>query len=237
MVSATAIREMFARIATRYDVANQIISGGLCRWWLRRLTKLVSRTTEHRSSPMIIADLATGSGDVAFALARALPDAKVNGYDFCKPMLDIALRKRASMGAENPQFEIGDCMALPLADNSVDVVTIAYGVRNFQDRKRGLDEIYRVLRPDGSVFILEFSQPQVWFRPVYYLYLRILLPLIARLATGNKEDYDYLAKSIAIFPNKKNFADELRTAGFIQVKILSLSIGIVAVHYAKKDKK
>jgi demethylmenaquinone methyltransferase/2-methoxy-6-polyprenyl-1,4-benzoquinol methylase len=234
MADGSVISAMFARIAARYDVANQVLSGGLCRWWLRRFARLVRREAPPCA---VVADLATGSGDVAFALARVLPEAEINGYDFCQPMLDIALRKRAATGVEKLRFALGDCMALPLADNSVDVVTIAYGVRNFQDRKRGLAEMLRVLRPGGSVFILEFSQPRRWFRPVYYLYLRLFLPLLARVTTGNKEAYDYLVKSIAQFPDKNTFSEELSAVGFEHVQSRSLTAGIIAIHSAKKKKK
>lgn len=233
MPEGSAINAMFGQIARRYDLANFLLSGGLCRWWLYRLVRRVRRATPPAG---VVADLATGSGDVAFALARALPRATVRGFDFCQPMLDEALRKRDA-GAGDPHritFAVGDCLALPLADNAVDTVSIAYGVRNFQDRARGLREIHRVLRPGGAAFILEFSQPWAWFRPFYYFYLRLVLPWLAHLATGRKDAYDYLAGSIAQFPDKARLADELRAAGFAQVDATGLTASIVAIHHARK---
>lgn len=231
MPDASAIRAMFGQIAKRYDLANHLLSGGMDRWWLRRLVARVQKT-----APAVVADLATGSGDVAFALARALPEAKVLGFDFCQPMLDEAVRKRDSGAGDAARisFAIGDCMALPLPDEAVDVVTIAYGVRNFEDRGRGLREIHRVLRPGGAVFILEFSQPWWWFRPIYYFYLANILPWVARVATGNKDAYDYLGDSISSFPDKARLSAELRKAGFVSASGTGLTASIVAIHCAKK---
>ncbi|MDR2845427.1 MAG: ubiquinone/menaquinone biosynthesis methyltransferase [Puniceicoccales bacterium] len=231
MPEGSAIRAMFGKIARRYDLANALLSGGMCRWWAYRLVKMVRRAAPPIGA--VAADLATGSGDVAFALARALPQVRVHGFDFCEPMLDVA-RKKLAGAVGQLDFAFGDCMALPLADGAVDVVTIAYGVRNFQDRARGLREMHRVLRSGGSAFILEFSQPQAWFRPLYYLYLRCILPRFAQLATGNKDAYDYLVGSIARFPGKAALAAELRDAGFADVRVTTLTFGIVAIHHATK---
>ena len=235
MPEGSAINNMFGQIACRYDFANHLLSGGVCRWWTRRLVREARRTLAPDAR---IADLATGSGDVAFALARALPGASVRGLDFCEPMLAVA-RQRLADAHSAPlearlQFAHGDCMALPLDSGSVDAVTIAYGVRNFQDRAQGLREILRVLRPDGSAFILEFSQPWAWFRSFYYLYLRRVLPCLARVATGNKDAYDYLAGSISQFPGKAALAGELRDVGFANVRGIGLTAGIVAIHHAQK---
>lgn len=231
MPESSAIRTMFGQIARRYDLANRLLSGGMDRWWLHCLVKKVARL-----HPSHITDLATGSGDVAFSLARKIPSAQVHGLDFCQPMLDEAQRKleTGSGDAARVSFSIGDCLSLPLPDNSTDVVTIAYGVRNFEKRAQGLGEIHRILRPGGTAFILEFTQPWCWFRPLYYFYLRFLLPGIARLATGNRHAYDYLVASIARFPDKQKFAEELRSAGFVEVSHAGLTASIVAIHQARK---
>lgn len=231
MPEGSAIRTMFGKIAKRYDLANHLLSGGMDRWWARSLVRRVKKTGAGT-----IADLATGSGDIAFALARSLPEATIRGFDFCQPMLDEAVRKMhaGAIGAERMSFAIGDCMALPLADESVDAVTIAYGVRNFEDRTKGLREIHRVLRPGGSAFILEFSQPWWWFRPFYYFYIHAILPWLARLATGNKDAYEYLGVSIAGFPDKKKLSAELRAVGFSSANGTGLTASIVAIHHARK---
>ena len=162
MPDPAAVNSMFARIARRYDLANHLLSGGADFYWRRRLVAAVCR-----ARPRAVLDLATGSGDVALALARRLPAAtEITGMDFCPPMLDQAEAKRRRQGGPaNIAFRPGDGLALPLADASVDVVTIAFGLRNMADRGRALREMRRVLRaPQGRLFALEFSQPHAWLR-------------------------------------------------------------------------
>lgn len=230
MPEGEGVRKMFAGIATRYDIANLLLSGGFSRLWTKKLAACVAR-----ERPKEIVDLATGSGDVAFELAQKIPNARVRGFDFCKEMLDVARRRAEKIpGANAVEFAFGDCMSLPLADDSVDAVTIAYGVRNFEDRARGLRELRRVVKPGGAVFILEFTQPATLFRPIYYLYLKFILPLVARVVTGDKKAYDYLAGSIAAFPPKEKLSEELRAAGFSDVRAIGLTASIVAIHTARK---
>jgi len=222
---------MFAGIAGRYDLANHLLSGGIDFHWRRVLARKV-----RAFGPRDLVDLATGSGDVAFKLRDTLgPEVAVTGLDFCEPMLDEARRKRAERPAHaDIEFAFGDCMALPLEKDSVDAVTIAFGVRNFEDRQRGLREIHRVLRPGGRLFVLEFSQPDRWFRPIYYFYLKHVLPRVAALATGDKGAYDYLAGTIENFPTKEALAEQLRLAAFPKVEATGLSFSIVAIHEATK---
>jgi len=231
MPEADAVRSMFSGIAGRYDLANRLLSGGIDIYWRRVLVRSVCAT-----KPAVVVDLATGSGDVAFALRRALPDgASVTGLDFCPPMLDEAKAKRAAM---NPQpaivFDIGDCLDLPLEDASVDALTISFGLRNLEDRHRGLREMRRVLRPGGSLFCLEFSQPKRWFRPIYYFYLKVILPVLARVVTGNRSAYEYLAGSIESFPTRESLASEMERAGFGSVSSRGLTASIVAIHKATR---
>lgn len=224
MPEGAAVSRMFAEIAHRYDAANHLLSGGVDFHWRRVLVKMVAA-----AQPRDVADLATGSGDVAFALRQGLAqDTVIAGYDFCEPMLEQA---RAKQGGDTPvHFAFGDCMHLPLADASVDAITIAFGVRNFEDRLRGLREMHRALRPGGRAFILEFSQPYAWFRPCYYLYLKFILPLLAGVATGKKDAYDYLACSIEGFPARAELSAQIREAGFQSVTATALTFGIVAIH-------
>ena len=169
---------MLGRIARRYDAANIILSGGMDRL-VAATTRRGGAATLSRFGP----DLATGSGDVAFALSRALDrQSVIVGMDFCQPMLDRAeVKKLAARPGQfsNVTFRPGDGLALPLPDACQDAVTISFGLRNLEDRPRGLREMRRVLRPGGRLFVLEFSQPQAWFRPIYYFYLRRILPRIA----------------------------------------------------------
>lgn len=229
MPDPKAVNSMFARIAGRYDLANHLLSGGADFWWRQRLVRAV-----HDAHPTDILDLATGSGDVAFALADGLPaQVRLTGMDFCQPMLDEAVKKRdRSHRWGGIAFRQGDGMALPLPDRSFDVVTISFGLRNMADRHKSLVEMRRVLRPGGRLFVLEFSQPHIWFRPFYYAYLKFILPLIAGLVTGDRSAYEYLGGSIEQFPGRAAMTDEIRRAGFKSVSATPLTFGIVALHEA-----
>ncbi|MCB1120797.1 MAG: bifunctional demethylmenaquinone methyltransferase/2-methoxy-6-polyprenyl-1,4-benzoquinol methylase UbiE [Verrucomicrobiae bacterium] len=229
MPEAEAVRSMFGGIAKRYDLANHLLSGGMDYWWRRVLVKKV-----RACHPSRVVDLATGSGDVAFALKQKLGNStEVQGLDFCQPMLDQAERKRTERSpVPDIYFGIGDILNLPLRADSIDVITVAFGVRNLEKRDQGLKEIKRVLRPGGTLFILEFSQPYRWFRPIYYTYLKYLLPTIAGWITRNPEAYDYLGCSIEGFPARKHLIDELDEAGFHDLRAFPLTLGIVAIHQA-----
>ena len=228
MPDPKAVNSMFSRIAGRYDLANHALSGGLDLWWRKRLVWAVGR-----AKPADMLDLATGSGDVAFALARALPrGVAILGMDFCEPMLDQAKlkRQRAAGRYERVHFQVGDGMALPLPDASVDGVTIAFGLRNMSDRAVALREMRRVLRKGGRLWVLEFSQPHPWFKPFYLFYLRHILPRLAALITGDKGAYEYLNRTIESFPDRPRLAAEIGTAGFSSISVRALSFGIVALH-------
>lgn len=223
---------MFGRIARQYDLANFILCGGIDSWWRKCLVAAV-----RRQSPRTILDLATGSGDVAFALARGLPPSTlITGMDFCQPMLDQAETKKGSGGKKytNIEFRPGDGLALPLSDQCFDSVTISFGLRNLADRARGLSEMRRVLRNGGHLYVLEFSQPRPWFRPLYYFYLRRVLPTIAGLVTGDRQAYVYLNKTIGEFPDCEALAAEIRDAGFTRVTARPMTFGVVALHEATK---
>ena len=231
MPDPIAVRTMFARIAGRYDLANHLLSGGIDHWWRRHLVRAV-----HDAKPSDILDLATGSGDVAFALADSLPTTvRIMGMDFCQPMLDEAVKKQTlSPRWAALEYRQGDGMALPLPDASVDAVTISFGLRNMADRHKSLTEMRRVLRPGGSLFVLEFSQPYWWFRPFYYAYLKLLLPLFAGFVTGDRSAYEYLGGSIEQFPARATLAAEISRAGFSTVNAVPLTFGIVAIHQARR---
>ncbi len=221
---------MFSGISGRYDLANHLLSGGIDWYWRYRLVNAV-----YRHQPTAVADLATGSGDVAFALRKKLPDTcRVQGLDFCEPMLDVARQKQKKRKLPGElSFSFGDCMELPLEDDSVDAITISFGLRNFEDRQRGLREMRRVLRPEtGALFVLEFTQPDAWLKPFYGFYLNHILPHIARIATGDKAAYDYLAGSINAFPDKQNLSEQILQAGFKSVKAVGMTGSIVALHKA-----
>lgn len=231
MPDPAAINSMFARIARRYDVANRLLSGGADVWWRKSLVRAVALT-----KPDTVLDVATGSGDVAFALSRKLPSqTRITGMDFCQPMLDEAIIKQQTAGCyDNISFVPGDGLALPLHDASYDVATIAFGLRNMADRARSLREMYRVLRPEGHLFVLEFSQPHHWFRPVYLYYLRHLLPLLATAVTQDRLAYEYLCGSIKSYPDHHTISREILDAGFNRIDVRRMTFGVVALHQAVK---
>ena len=224
---------MFGRIAHRYDLANKVLSGGIDIYWRFCLVRAVKA-----SRPADVLDLATGSGDVALSLARALPaGTRVLGMDFCAPMIVEAEAKKAARAGlyPNVSFQQGDGLALPLADASFDAVTIAFGIRNMADRARCLSEMRRVLRPGGRIFILEFSKPWTPMRPLYDLYLHRVLPKVAGMVTGDRSAYEYLCGSIAAFPDKDALSAEIRAAGFADVDVSRMTTGIVALHSARRQ--
>lgn len=230
MPDPKAVNSMFARIARRYDLANHLLSGGVDFWWRQKLVRTV-----RDAGPSDVLDLATGSGDVAFALADGLPSStRIMGMDFCQPMLDEAIAKRPA-GARwaKVEFRHGDGLALPLPAAAFDAVTIAFGLRNMADRHKALSEMRRILRPGGRLFVLEFSQPAPWFRPFYYTYLKLILPWVAGLVTGDRSAYEYLGGSIEEFPDRQALGEEINRAGFSEVRAIPLTFGVVALHVAR----
>jgi len=231
MPDPAAVNDMFGRIAPRYDLANRVLSLGIDRWWRWHQVRGVVKRC-----PKTVVDLATGSGDVAFALAGKLPpDARVLGLDFCQPMLDRAnARKERIRGGASVEFRFGDGLDLPLENGSVDALTLSFGLRNMEDRARALSEIRRVLKPgQGHLHLLEFSQPRAWLRPFYNFYLHHLLPKVARMLTGDQSAYDYLGHTIGSFPDRARMADEISAAGFSRVDHRGMTFDIVALHVAE----
>ena len=227
-----AVRATFESVAPRYDLANHFLSGGIDFYWRKKLVKLAAQN----SSPKVL-DLATGSGDVLFALREGLPhETAITGVDFCEPMLEEARNKREVKGLDEDsnKFLWGDCLSLDFPDNSFDLITISFGLRNLADREKGLKEMNRVLKPGGRLIVLEFSQPFFWFRPFYYFYLRLILPWMARLVTGDRDAYLYLGSSISAFPDRFGLEKEFENAGFEKIRCTSLTFAIVALHLGYK---
>ena len=227
-----AVRDTFTSVAPRYDLANHLLSGGIDFLWRRKLVKQARQGAHDQ-----ILDLATGSGDVALALRYRLSGKnKITGDDFCEPMLERARCKRDQQNLEKElnQFLLGDCLNLEFPDESFDLITIAFGLRNLADRKLGLSEMLRVLKPGGRLMVLEFSQPYFWFRPFYYMYLKGILPWLARLVTGDRDAYLYLGSSISEFPDRVGLAQEIQQSGFERVEHEALTFSIVALHQGWK---
>jgi demethylmenaquinone methyltransferase/2-methoxy-6-polyprenyl-1,4-benzoquinol methylase len=220
--SPEAISAMFGRVAARYDLMNHVMGGGLDLYWRWRLVRAVAA-----QKPARVLDLATGSGDVLLALQRhrAYTESAI-GADFCLPMLQRAQAKHAR------NLLVGDGLHLPFPDASFDALTIAWGLRNFADRLAGLREMRRVLRPGGHAYVLEFSHPVAWLSPLYFWYMRDIMPKYAQFITPERGAYEYLGESIRAFPRQPQLAAMMLEAGFSSSRWTNLSLGIVALHIA-----
>ena len=227
--SEARVRAIFSRIAGRYDLFNRLSSLGIDRLWRRALVRAADLDGTKR-----VLDIASGTGDVAFTIARLGKPHSILASDLVPEMLAVAERKYAASDIAIPiEFQVIDAQDIPLEDESFDVVTVAFGVRNMPDRARAYREAHRVLRPGGRYIILEFSTPpwSVW-RVLYHAYLRIMIPLLGGILTGKRADFVYLNDSIRGFPGQDELAADLREAGFSSVTYQNLSGGIAALHLA-----
>ena len=225
------VEAMFDRIARRYDTLNRIISLGLDRGWRRALVREVA----SRAPGGRMLDVATGTGDLAFALSRA-GAREVVGADISDGMLDVARRKAEhgkSPGAI--RFERADAAQLPFQDRDFDAVTVAFGVRNFEDLGAGLRELARVLKPGGTLAVLELGKPRNGFLRVgHAFYTRGILPLVAGLVSGERAAYTYLPASVQAFPDPQRFGEVLGDAGLSDVKTRSFAFGAAHLHLARR---
>ena len=227
---------MFSRIAPRYDLLNHLLSLRFDVAWRKRLARRF-RSVLARPDVRIL-DLCCGTGDLALALAAEVrsPSAIILGADFAYPMLVRAKEKAGSTG-RRPSIEFleADALALPFADQSFDLVTTAFGFRNLANYAAGLAELYRVLRPGGSVAILEFTEPQsAFFGRVFRFYFHRILPKLGGIVSGNAQAYGYLPGSVARFPRPAELAGLMGRHGFTQVHAERWTGGIVALHTAQR---
>jgi demethylmenaquinone methyltransferase / 2-methoxy-6-polyprenyl-1,4-benzoquinol methylase len=229
--AARWVRGMFGRIAGHYDLLNRLLSFNLDRRWRARAVERVAVAMERRGSRVL--DLCCGTGDVLLALERRR-GAAVFGSDFCHPMLVEAARKVAAKSYRSPMFE-ADALALPLADESLDVITVAFGFRNLANYQKGLEEMLRVLKPGGVAAILEFSQPtNPVFGSIYRFFSIRVLPTVGGTISGSREAYSYLPESIRKFPGAEELAAQIRVAGFSRVEFERMTGGAVALHLGWK---
>ncbi|MGA2147701.1 MAG: bifunctional demethylmenaquinone methyltransferase/2-methoxy-6-polyprenyl-1,4-benzoquinol methylase UbiE [Bryobacteraceae bacterium] len=225
--AARWVRQMFARVAPRYDLANHLLSLNLDRYWRAHTVKRVRAVLERPGARVL--DLCCGTGDLLLALERR-SGGVVMGSDFCHPMLVAAEAKIAQRRARAVTFE-ADALRLPLRGHSLDLVTVAFGFRNLADYEAGLEEIRRVLKPGGTAAILEFSQPpNPAFAALYNFYSRRILPWIGGAISGSRDAYAYLPESVRKFPTAEDLAGRMRAIGFAAVEFEYLTGGIVALH-------
>jgi len=239
--ASARVREMFTRIAPRYDFLNHLLSFSLDRIWRRRTAQLFTHILERPEARVL--DLCCGTGDLTFALDRARTAAlgdspqrsPIIGSDFVEPMLGRA-RDKAAHGKCDTLFAAADALHLPFADASFDLVTTAFGFRNLANYEDGLREFARVLRRNGELGILEFTEPGAGpMAGVFRFYFQQILPRIGGAISGDKEAYAYLPGSVSKFPSPPELAELMLRTGFSDVRIVSWNFGTVILHYARRS--
>lgn len=225
------VRRMFDNIAPAYDLMNRMMTLGIDRRWRRLAVRTVAD-----AGPRTILDIATGTGDLAMLLAKAVPDATVTGVDLSEGMLAVGRRKAEQAGLQHRiSFLTGDALNLPFPDNAVDAITVAYGVRNFDHLDRGYAEMLRVLRPGGLLCVLELSAPaSPLVKPFYAAYTRGVIPLVGRLVSKDHAAYSYLPRSIRAVPARSAMTRLITDAGFCDATFRSLTLGVCTMYTAKK---
>jgi demethylmenaquinone methyltransferase / 2-methoxy-6-polyprenyl-1,4-benzoquinol methylase len=239
---AAKVNDLFATVASRYDLMNNLQSFGLHRWWKRKLVQLATVRPGERAL-----DVCCGTGDLSFGLARQ--GARVVGLDFTRPMLAMAesrqkreseVRRRRNLsrpGEETPapQFICGDAQQIPFPEDSFEIVTSGYGLRNLASWEAGVSEMRRVAKPGGRLLVLEFGKPDnVIWRKIYFGYLRIFSPLLGLIVCGSAAAYSYILESLKHYPAQRGVAAGMRALGLENVRIINYLGGIMSVNYAEK---
>jgi demethylmenaquinone methyltransferase / 2-methoxy-6-polyprenyl-1,4-benzoquinol methylase len=232
--AAAHVREMFARIAPRYDFLNHLLSLDIDKIWRRRVARRFSAILHNPSARVL--DLCCGTGDLALAFRKEAPvGAEIAGSDFVPEMLIRARAKAAAIGAGVTFFE-ADALALPVGAGSFDLVSCSFGFRNLANYERGLLEIFRVLKPGGVAAILEFAEPRgKLFGSLYRFYFRQVLPRLGGLISGNGSAYTYLPSSVGKFPSPEALQAQFERAGYTEVRFVRWTGGIVTLHSARKQ--
>ena len=231
-MSISPIAAMFDRISPKYDALNHILSFNIDKVWRKKTAKIVSE-----NQPKAILDLATGTADLAIAMAKHNPQAHIIGLDISEKMLEIGKEKVKLQNLEN-QIELhhGDAASLPFEDARFDAVTVAFGVRNFEDLDKGLSEMHRVLKTNGQAVILEFSMPERFpVKQLYNFYFKHLLPNIGKWVSKDGNAYSYLPHSVEKFPKPSDFCNILGSFGLKNCQIKPLSFGIATLYVANKE--
>ena len=225
------VSKMFNKIAPYYDFLNRFLSLGIDTIWRKKAISLLKE-----SNPQIVLDVATGTADVALQTVKLLEPKKVIGLDISTEMLEIGREKIAKRGLTSTiELQEGDSENLPFQDNTFDAITVAFGVRNFENLERGLSEMQRVLKPGGQLIVLEFSQPRVFpFRQIFNAYFKYILPLIGRITSKDPKAYRYLYESVQAFPDGEQFLTILKETGYKSNRCIPLTLGVCSVYSAEK---
>jgi demethylmenaquinone methyltransferase/2-methoxy-6-polyprenyl-1,4-benzoquinol methylase len=228
---AAKVNDLFARIARRYDFLNDLQSFGLHRLWKRRVVKLAQIKTGARAL-----DLCCGTGDISFALARG--GAETTGLDFSPQMLEVAAQRQSvnsKLKIQNLKFIQGDAQQLPFPENSFDIVTVGYGLRNLTSWERGLDEMLRVAKPGARLIVLDFGKPaNALWRAIYFTHLKMSVPLMGWLFCGDASAYAYILESLKHYPAQLAVAEKMRALKLNNVRVINLLGGAMAINYGEK---
>ena len=225
------VEDMFDRIAPKYDLLNKVLSVGIDKGWRK---KMVAELKPLK--PQLMLDIATGTADVAIACMNLQPT-HITGVDISALMLAEGQKKIEELGfAKQITLQQADSESLPFADNSFDAITVAFGVRNFQNLDKGLSEMLRVLKPNGKVVILEFSQPEKFpIKQLYNFYSKYILPTIGQLVSKERAAYEYLPESVAAFPYGQEFVKIMNHNNFVNAKCVPLTFGIASIYVGSKS--
>jgi len=232
---AAKVNDLFATIARRYDLLNDLQSFGLHRRWKRRVIELAAVQPGNRAL-----DLCCGTGDLALALARRGAD--VTGLDFSPAMLEIAEARRQrnfksnlQSAIRNPQFIPGDALQIPFPDASFDIVTVGYGLRNLTSWEKGLDEMHRVAKPGARLVVLDFGKPaNALWRGIYFAHLKCTVPLMGWIFFGNADAYAYILESLKQYPAQLAVAAKMRELKLVNVRVINFLGGAMAINYGEK---
>jgi demethylmenaquinone methyltransferase / 2-methoxy-6-polyprenyl-1,4-benzoquinol methylase len=230
MAEKEKVRKLFDDISERYDFLNHFLSFGIDRWWRKNFVRVLSK-----SHPLRILDVATGTGDLAIAMAALSPE-KIVGIDISGRMMEIGKKKAAKKQLDGIiEFRQGDAESIPFPDGFFDAVTVAFGVRNFENLSIGLTEMKRVLKPGGTMLILEFSRPENGTMKVLYrFYSKFIIPFIGSKISRNDQAYTYLPETIAAFPSGEDFTRLMEKAGMEKNSYISLTFGISTIYSGVK---
>ena len=227
---AAKVNDLFARIARRYDFLNDLQSFGLHRLWKRRVAGLAKIQSGDRAL-----DLCCGTGDISFALAQRGAD--TTGLDFSPQMLEVAAQRQdnSKLKIKNLKFIQGDAQKIPFAENTFDIVTVGYGLRNLTSWESGVDEMFRVGKPGARLIVLDFGKPaNALWRAVYFTHLRLSVPLIGLLFCGNAQAYAYILESLKHYPAQLAVAEKMRALKLKNVQVINLLGGAMAINYGEK---
>ncbi len=224
------VAEMFDNISKRYDFLNHLLSLGIDKGWRNKVVRMVKA-----DNPDAVLDVATGTADLAIALGKAMPKVAIKGADISAGMLEIGKQKVKKGTYNNIELILGDGENLPFEDETFDAVTVAFGVRNFENLEKGLKDINRVIKPGGQLVVLEFSQPEkAPFKQLYNFYFKNILPGIGKLVSKDARAYTYLPESVQAFPYGDAFLNKMKESGFKQNTARTVTFGIASIYQGRK---